>query len=82
MKPQNLTIALAAAAIALPGMLWAATNADANGDGMLDLAEVQAVLPGITEGDFQAMDSNSDGDLDADEVAAAREAGKLPMSEG
>lgn len=81
MKPQNLSI-LAAAALALPTMLWAAGAADANGDGMLDLTEVQAAYPDITEADFQAMDANSDGALDAEEVAAAQEAGKLPANEG
>lgn len=59
---------------------FAATEADANGDGMLTLDEVQAVFPEITTESFSAMDANADGALDGAEVAAAQDAGMLPKS--
>jgi hypothetical protein len=61
---------------------FAATQVDANGDGMLTVEEVQAVYPEITAEAFSAMDVNADGGLDADEVAAAQEAGLMPAREG
>lgn len=82
MKLQKLTLMTAAAAIALPAMVMASAGADANGDGMLNLTEVQAVFPGITEEIFIQLDVNADGMLDADEVAAAQGAGVLPKTEG
>lgn len=65
---------------ALPA--FAATEIDANGDGMLTVEEVQAAFPEITAENFSAMDVNADGALDADEVTAAREAGLMPAQEG
>lgn len=56
----------------------AATEADANGDGVLTLDEVQAVMPDVTVETFSAMDLNDDGALDAAEVQAAQEAGLMP----
>ncbi|MGE4328438.1 MAG: hypothetical protein AB7E21_20380 [Pseudodonghicola sp.] len=82
MKPMKLTTLAAVAAIMAPGMLWALTEADTDGDGMLNLAELQSVLPMITEADFAKMDANADGVLDADEIAMARGAGLLPANEG
>ena len=64
---------LASATIAL-----AATEADTNGDGLLTIDEVQAVMPEISAEAFSAMDLNSDGALDAAEVQAAQEAGLMP----
>jgi hypothetical protein len=57
-----------------------AMDADANGDGMLSIDELQAVHPDITAENFSAMDANADGALDADEVKAAEEAGLLEAS--
>jgi hypothetical protein len=57
-----------------------ANVADANGDGLLTMDEVQAVYPEITTDGFTAMDLNADGALDADEVLAAQEAGLMPAS--
>lgn len=56
----------------------AATSADTNGDGVLTIDEVQAVMPEITTETFNAMDTNADGALDAAEVTAAQEAGLMP----
>ncbi|MEY8831264.1 hypothetical protein AB9K34_23065 [Sedimentitalea sp. XS_ASV28] len=74
--------ALAALAIGLPAMAFAATEIDANGDGVLTLDEVQAVYPEISVESFSAMDLNSDGALDDAESVAAQDAGLLPKSRG
>lgn len=55
-----------------------AQAADANGDGVLTIDEVQVVLPDITAEAFSAMDTNADGALDAAEVQAAQDAGLIP----
>lgn len=71
---------LPALAILLPVAGFAASGIDANGDGMLTLDEVQAVLPDTTAESFTAMDANADGALDQDEVTAAEDAGLLPKT--
>jgi hypothetical protein len=55
-----------------------AAEVDANGDGILSVAEVQAVYPDVTNEQFSAMDLNADGGLDDGEVQAAQEAGMMP----
>lgn len=74
--------ALAALAIVLPVTAFAATEIDANGDGLLTLDEVQAVYPEITVESFSAMDLNADGALDDAESVAAMDAGLMPRSQG
>ncbi|SFT83753.1 EF-hand domain-containing protein [Sedimentitalea nanhaiensis] len=69
---------LSAFGLALPGLAMAATELDTNGDGLLTLDEVQAVLPETTAESFSAMDTNADGALDADEVSVAQDAGLMP----
>lgn len=71
------TIALMA--ITVPAFAMAQAAADANGDGVLTLDEVQAVYPDVTADSFAGMDLNADGALDGDEVAAAQEAGLMPV---
>lgn len=65
-------------AVLLAGAAWAATDADANGDGVLTIDEVQAAMPAISAETFNAMDLNADGTLDAAEVEAAKQAGLMP----
>ena len=65
-------------AVAFAGAVSAATAADSNGDGVLTLDEVQAVMPDITAEAFSAMDLNSDGALDEAEVQSAQDAGLMP----
>ncbi|MFK7745412.1 MAG: hypothetical protein AB8B47_10180 [Roseobacter sp.] len=60
------------------GTLGAATDADTNGDGLLSIDEVQAVMPDITAEAFSTMDLNADGALDAAEIEAAKDAGLMP----
>ena len=57
-----------------------AAELDANGDGLLSVAEVQAVYPDVTAEQFSAMDLNADGALDDAEIQAAQEAGLMPAS--
>lgn len=83
-KSLKLT-AIIAAALSVPAyaMGAGATEVDANGDGILSMAEVQAVYPDVTTEQFSAMDLNADGALDDGEVQAAQEAGLMPApSEG
>ncbi|KQB98240.1 hypothetical protein AL073_05005 [Loktanella sp. 1ANDIMAR09] len=64
-------------ALAVPGFAQSA-DIDINGDGMYSYPEVQAVMPEMSEDDFSALDTSGDGLLDADEIAAATDAGLLP----
>ena len=74
---------LALMAVTVPALAMAQSSADANGDGVLTLDEVQAVYPDVTAEQFSAMDLNADGALDDSEVQAAQEAGLMPApSEG
>lgn len=56
--------------------------ADGNGDGMLSLEEVQAILPEVTTDTFIAVDADGDGLLNADELAVAQTEGLMPASDG
>lgn len=73
---------LVTAGLTFPTSLMAATELDANGDGVLTIDEVQAVYPDMTPETFTAIDVNADGALDDDEVVAAQQAGLMPPSEG
>lgn len=72
--------AIAATALCMPAfaMGQSAVDADSNADGVLTLAEVQAVYPDMTEDTFTSADLNGDGVLEDAEVTAAQEAGLLP----
>ncbi|MEO9824388.1 MAG: EF-hand domain-containing protein [Paracoccaceae bacterium] len=50
---------------------------DTDGDGMYSMAELVAVYPALTEERYLEVDANADGLVDADELAAAQEAGLL-----
>jgi hypothetical protein len=81
MKPKTLTI-LSALTFSLPVAVLAQSSADTNGDGVLTIEEVQAVMPEVGTDEFSVMDANDDGVLDVDEIAIAQEAGLLPPSNG
>ena len=51
---------------------------DANEDGQVTMEELVAVYPDVTAEDFSTADADASGTLDADEVAAAQEAGSIP----
>jgi len=77
MKTKFMTL-LTTVTLAFPA--WAATDIDANADGVLTIDEVQSAFPEITPETFSAMDVNADGALDSDEVVAAQAAGMMPTS--
>ena len=70
-------------ALCLPAYAMGAgvADLDANGDGLLRVAEVQAVYPDVTAEQYSAMDLNADGALDDAEVQSAQEAGVMPTSD-
>ncbi|WP_294620776.1 EF-hand domain-containing protein [uncultured Roseovarius sp.] len=70
-----------ALALTLPAAAFAETAMDADGDGMVTMTEFQDAMPDAEAGTFSQADTDGDGALSADEVAAAQEAGVLP-SEG
>lgn len=51
---------------------------DADGNGVYSMEELVAAYPDLTEEIFTAADTNEDGSIDADELAAAIEAGHIP----
>lgn len=65
------------ALVALPALAIEA-EIDLDGDGTYNLSEVQTAMPDMTFDSFNVIDVNGDGLLDADEVAAAVQAGLLP----
>lgn len=85
-KDMKLTLAkmIALGLIALPAVAMAAdyVSADGNGDGMLSLEEVQAILPEVTTDTFIAADADGDGLLNQDELAVAQTEGLMPASDG
>lgn len=50
---------------------------DTDGDGTYSMEELMVVYPALTEDIFVAIDSNEDGAVDAEELAAAQEDGTL-----
>lgn len=50
---------------------------DANGDGAYSMDEVVAAYPAVTEEIFKAADTDANGSLSADELAAAVAAGSF-----
>ncbi|WP_037315696.1 hypothetical protein [Ruegeria halocynthiae] len=81
MKPQTLAT-ISALVLGLPALAIAQSSVDTNGDGVLTIEEVQAVLPDVDADGFSAMDANGDGALDQAEIAVAQEAGLLPATNG
>lgn len=58
--------------------LSAQSEMDTDGDGLLSYNELLAAYPAMTEEVFTAIDTNSDGAVDADEMTVANDAGLLP----
>lgn len=71
-----LTTAATLALLTAPA--WAQAGLDADGDGNVTMDELQAAFPEATADQFAAMDTDADGVLNAEEVAAAQAAGILP----
>lgn len=55
---------------------------DTDGDGLYSFPELQVAMPDLTGEGFSAMDTTGDGLLDATEIAAATDAGLLPVMDG
>lgn len=70
------------AALPLAATAQTAAELDTNGDGLLTIDEVQAAYPDMGTDAFTTMDLNADGALDAEEIAAAQEAGLMPVTDG
>ncbi|GHE05983.1 hypothetical protein U879_05505 [Defluviimonas sp. 20V17] len=51
---------------------------DADQDGLFSLAEMQDEYTDLTQAQYDALDLNKDGALDAAELQAAIDSGKLP----
>jgi Ca2+-binding EF-hand superfamily protein len=50
---------------------------DTDGNGTYSFEELQAAYPDLKEATFKSIDVNADGQVDADELQAARESGTL-----
>jgi hypothetical protein len=68
-----------AAILGAGAALGQAETIDTDGDGMVSYTELLLVMPDMTEDDFTALDANEDGMLDAEEFAAAEEAGLITL---
>lgn len=66
----------------LPAAAFAQDALDTNADGLVSLDEVQAVYPDVDSVTFMDADTDGDALLNAEELAAAREAGLIPAEEG
>ncbi|WP_432448123.1 hypothetical protein [Aliiroseovarius marinus] len=55
-----------------------ADGLDADGDGVVTIDEMVSMYADVTPEAFSTADTNDDGTLDADELAAAQEAGLIP----
>lgn len=75
-----IPLLIAAAIIGVVAASYAmgqAETLDADGDGMVTYTELLMVMPEVTEAEFSALDANSDGMLDSEELAAAEQAGLI-----
>jgi hypothetical protein len=75
---KHITATALAFALSLPTAVLASENMDADGDGAVSMSEFQTAHPEADTGIFTAVDTNADGVLSEDEIAAAQEAGTLP----
>lgn len=80
LNPSRLLVAASVAALLTTGAaLGQAETIDTDGDGMVSYTELLLVMPDMSEDDFVALDANEDGMLDAEEFAAAEEAGLITL---
>jgi len=78
MKSARIALALLVAGTTTA---FAQTALDADGDGMVTLAELQAVYPDFSAEDFALADTDDDQMLSEDEMAVAIESGIIPAQE-
>lgn len=76
---KHLTLVLGTALALVAGAANAQTKvSDTDGNGTFSIEEMTAAYADMTPALFAEIDVNSDGQVDADELQAAKEAGKLP----
>lgn len=80
--PLLLPLVLASAAMAQTAGSTPPAVEDADASGNWSLAELQAVWTDLTEDGFNAIDTNTDGAVDAAELQAAWDNGVLKPVEG
>jgi len=80
MNTKTLIAALAVGAVGFAGAA-VAHEMDTDEDGFYSLIEIQSDFPDLTEAEYATLDTNQDGQVDADEVAAARIDGPLKKAE-
>ena len=70
-----------AAGLGIAALSASAANAqtvtDTDGNGVYSIEELKAAYPSVDAAKFAEIDQNGDGSVDADELQAAIEAGKL-----
>ncbi|MEZ5715651.1 MAG: EF-hand domain-containing protein [Paracoccaceae bacterium] len=72
----NIKTLLAAALVLSASNAMAAVE-DSDGNGTYSMEEMAAAYPDLTEEQFAQIDANADGEVDADELAAAVAAGTI-----
>lgn len=75
------TLALAALVLGVVGAghaMGQAADLDTDGDGLVSYTEALVAMPEMTEAEFAALDADGDGALNAEEIAAAVDAGLIP----
>lgn len=76
---KNVVLALGVVSALVAAQANAETMiADADGNGTYSLEEVTVAVPDMTAETFAEADVNGDGQLDAEELSAAKEAGLIP----
>lgn len=76
MKNYVVAFGLALSGLAA-GAAQAQTVTDTDGNGVYSIEELKAAYPSVDAAKFAEIDQNGDGSVDADELQAAIEGGKL-----
>ena len=77
MKTKFLLVATALSIAGFSGVAQA-HEMDTDEDGLYSLTELRTEYIDLTEAEYAALDTNKDGAVDADELAAAIADGRLP----
>ncbi|SEW14993.1 EF hand [Aliiroseovarius sediminilitoris] len=80
MKTTRIISLAAAGFLAVTGAALA-HEMDTDQDGLYTLTEMQTEYAELTQSDYDALDTNADGAIDADELEAAIASGALPAME-
>ena len=76
---KRLNIATLVAVMAISAAYAQSMVEDVDGDGVYSKEELMVVYPALTDEVFAEIDANDDGAVDAEELAAAQEAGLLAI---